>query len=267
MIGNGTVTGWGSHGIDAWSGGYPRNLLFERLTLSGNGAHGLYTEAGSIIKDCIAIANAYSGFFSQGGELTGCLARENSSAGFTVNNASLSQCSSQFNPGYGFNMTASRALDCDSQNNQSAGVLCAGVGCEIRRCRVASNGNSGILTDSTCTGVLIEGNNIANNVYYGINTGGIAGAYIVGNHLLLNASGGILLSEDKDYVENNHVVTASGVFGIQVSGSSYVNNVVVRNVVIGGGSTSMNYNALSFSDVGPIGSAAAAGNPWANISH
>src|SRR5262245_34532613 len=33
VVRNGVVTGWGNHGIDAWSGGYPRNMVFEKLTI------------------------------------------------------------------------------------------------------------------------------------------------------------------------------------------------------------------------------------------
>jgi len=75
------------------------------------------------------------------------------------------------------------------------------------------------------------------------------------------------MNDSNNYIENNHIISANGVEGIGVSSSSYSNNVVVRNVVIGGGSASVNYALGAFSDAGPIGSAASASNPWANISH
>jgi hypothetical protein len=61
------------------------------------------------------------------------------------------------------------------------------------------------------------------------------------------------------------VITLSGVTGIEVAGGSYSNNVIVRNSVSGNGSG--NYQNPGNNDFGPIGTAATATSPWANISH
>jgi hypothetical protein len=262
---NGTVTGWGGNGIDGYSSGFPRNLLYEKLTLSANGANGLHTEAGSIIRDCIAIGNGTSGFVSAGGEIIDCVARNNSGDGFTVNFCSLSHCSSEFNLNNGFTLVSSRALDCDSQLN-SEGISCSGNGNEVRRCRAILNGDDGIVSNGSGSGTVIEDCEAANNSSHGIETAGIGGAYIAGNNVSLNGAGGIFISDSNNYIENNHVVTTTGVNGILITSGSYVNTVAVRNVVVGGGSPAINYSSAG-NDFGPIGSASSATSPWANISH
>jgi Right handed beta helix region len=268
VVRNGTVTGWGSHGIDAWSGGYPRNMVFEKLTISANAANGLYTEAGTIIRDSIAIGNVGIGFYTQGGEIIGCLARENSGAAFNVVNTSLLHCTAQFNSGYGYYLTSSRAVDCDCVNNSSAAMICDGIGCEIRRCRIINTGNTAIFCVAGGGGHVVQDCEIANSAYQGIYiAGGVGGNMFVANNLRLNAGGGIILNDSNNYVENNHVLSANGVEGIGVSSATYTNNVVVRNVVAGGGSASVNYSFSVIMDAGPIGSASSATSPWANISH
>ncbi len=61
------------------------------------------------------------------------------------------------------------------------------------------------------------------------------------------------------------MVTTGGIAGIEVSGLEYTNNVVIHNTVIGGGAN--NYQNPGNNDFGPIGTAATATSPWANISH
>jgi hypothetical protein len=88
---------------------------------------------------------------------------------------------------------------------------------------------------------------------------------MTGNNCTTNLSVNILINGSNNRIEANHVVTTSGVAGIEISGAEYANNIVIRNTVIGGGST--NYVNMGSNDFGPIGTAATATSPWANISH
>lgn len=270
---NGAVNGWGSHGIDAWSGGYPRNTLFEKLTVSANGAYGIYAEAGSIIRECSAIANANSGFYCQGGELIDCLARENNTlsaptgAGFTVVNSSLIHCDAQYTHGNGFNLTSSQALDCNCFYNSGDGFICEGAGNQVSRCRISFNSGIGVDFDSGTSENVIENCLVANNTSYGLYTSGSSGSStITGNTFDFNSGGAIIIGESNDLIENNHAVINSGDYGISITDSSYTNIVVVKNVVVGGGAN--NYSNIGgTSDFGPVGTAASSTSPFANISH
>lgn len=268
---NGTVTGWGSHGIDAWSGGYPRNIVFEKLTVSANGAYGIYTEAGSIIRDCVAIGNGNSGFYSQGGEIIDCLSRQNNTAGsptgggFTVFNSSMVHCDAQFNNNNGIYLNSSQALDCSCTYNTGNGVICEGTGDQVSRCHICFNG-TGLFFDSGNVQNLIENCLVANNSGYGLDTSGSGGSTITGNTFDLNTGGAIIISESNDYIENNHGVLSSGDYGIAITSSGFTNVVVVKNVMVGGGANNYS-NIAGANDFGPISTAAFATSPFANISH
>ncbi|WP_040549105.1 right-handed parallel beta-helix repeat-containing protein [Pedosphaera parvula] len=269
VLRNGSVTGWGSHGVDAYNGGYPRNMLFEHLTISGNGGHGLYTEAGSIVRDCLFINNINDGLNSVGGEISGCIARKNGGYGFETSYATLHHCLAEYNGGGGgFSLYSSRALDCNSQFNSGTGFDCFGIGDAIRKCRIASNNGNAIHINSDNGANVIEDCEIENNSLYGIYGPGTGGSFIARNNFSLNVAGGIVISDSNNYIEGNHVVTSVGVHGISITSSGYTNNVVAKNVVVGGGSASNNYSNIGgANDFGPIGSAASATSPWANISH
>ena len=58
FIGNGTVHGWGGHGIDAGSAAVGH---FERLLLSSNAADGLIVGSRSMAHDCMASGNSSNG--------------------------------------------------------------------------------------------------------------------------------------------------------------------------------------------------------------
>jgi parallel beta-helix repeat protein len=264
VVRNGTLTGWGLSGIDAWSYGYPRNMLFEKITVSGNAANGIYSEAGSIIRDCLAIGNGESGFYSQGGEISGCVARNNGT-GFTAYNCSLWHCGAEYNTGTGFYLSSSRTLDCDSIFNGSYGFDCYSSGNELHSCRSMNNSNIGVFVEAGSGQNMVEDCTIANDSPYGMYTEGNGGTTIARNSFTGNPYGALIIADSNNYIEDNHVVTSSEEPGIGNGGGDLTNNVVVKNYVTGGGS-GYNYY-IPGNDIGPIGSAATATSPWANISH
>jgi parallel beta-helix repeat protein len=264
VVRNGTVTGWGLNGIDAWSYGYPRNMLFEKITVSGNTDYGIFSEAGSVIRDCLAIDNGDSGFYSQGGEISGCVARNNG-IGFTAYNCSLWHCGSEYNNGVGFYIGSARALDCDCIFNGSHGFDCYLSGNELHSCRSMNNSGIGVFVEAGCGQNKVDDCTIANNSQYGMYTEGYGGTTISRNSFTGNTYGALIIADSNNYIEDNHVVTTSEVPGIGNGGGILTNNVVVRNYVIGGGS-GYNYY-IPGNDIGPLGSAATVTSPWANISH
>ena len=266
-IRNGTLTGWGSHGLDAYSSGFPRNMVFEGLTLSGNGSAGIYAEADSIMRNCLAIGNAGDGFHSYGGEVTDCIARNNGGYGIEVVNGNVRRCFVDHNNSVGVSLTSSRAVDCIIQTNNSYGVICNGPGDELRGCRITGNQNVAVYCNADNGANVIADCLISANGSYGIYTVGLGRSLITGNQLCLNFYGGIVIGDSNNHIENNNVITFNGAPGISVTSSGYTNNVVIKNVVGGGGSAANNYFNPGNNDFGPIGTAATATSPWANISH
>jgi parallel beta-helix repeat protein len=122
---------------------------------------------------------------------------------------------------------------------------------------VLARGNSYGITLRDPTGgtvkdcVAIDNSSIGIFVYY--NT------LVVDNQAFRNNDGIYVLSSGNK-VDSNHVVTNSS-YGIVVNA---VLNVIIRNTAINSGLS--NYHIAAGSDVGPIGTAAAATSPWANIS-
>jgi parallel beta-helix repeat protein len=163
----------------------------------------------------------------------------------------------------------SRVFDCAVEYNSGEGVLSQYNGHnEIRRCRVIGSATGGIISVGTSGAEVIADCVVENNTSYGIQVSG-PDCLIVGNHCVLNTSQGIVIGSDSNRIEGNTVLTANGVVGIGLTQSGYSHNVTVRNYVSGGGSDSVNYSlgTLAGSDYGPVGSAATATSPWANISH
>jgi parallel beta-helix repeat protein len=114
----------------------------------------------------------------------------------------------------------------------------------VSGCLVQNNKNSGIYVDEPNSTVIA-------NTCIGNNTGNFS------------THAGICINDSNNRVEDNHV-TGSGHGGIQVNGS-YVNNVIIKNNVSGNGTS--NYVVPAGNDLGPVGVAATATSPWANISH
>ena len=153
--------------------------------------------------------------------------------------------------------------DCDASNNAFDGIL--GRNCVVRNCRAANNGSRGIyVRPGTVSGCWVQ-----NNTFSGIYSDG-PGSKIIGNTCIGNnssadtTSAGIYINDSFNRVENNNV-SASGHAGIQVNNAAYIADVVIKNTVSGNGAN--NYLGLANNDFGPIGTAATATSPWANISH
>lgn len=163
--------------------------------------------------------------------------------------------------GYGIHLTGSSVVrDCKVQGSTASGfdgvfisggiaVDCvvsgnAGNGIEaqssqVRHCLIKNNGGDGIILDGNC--------------------------HVIGNTLVGNGGTyNIEITGTNNCVEDNHVTGSGPEIGIYVPSGS-TNNIIARNSVEGFGAS--NYSVATGNDAGPIGSAATATSPWANISH
>jgi parallel beta-helix repeat protein len=132
----------------------------------------------------------------------------------------------------------------------------------ISGCTILNSGGDGL--DFYGNGGTVSDCVVSGSHGYGISASG-SNAQILGNTLNGNTYIAILMNGNNNRIEGNHVITPHGTVGIEVAGSEDTNNIVIRNTVSGNGAS--NYSNPGNNDFGPIGTAATATSPWANISH
>ena len=207
-------------------------------TASGNGGTGIDAVNG-VVENCTATGNVLSGISSTGGIIQGCWCSKNDGGIEASAGCVIAHCTSTGNTGNGINAT----------------------GCVVENCILTSNNSDGI--DLYGPGS-VSGCLVANNTYIGISVYN-SGFQVLGNTCVSNKQYGIVIEGNAGRVEGNHVLTLPTQFGIEIFGSSFSNNVVVRNSVTG--ASSSDYSTGAGNDIGPIGVASSVTSPWANIQH
>jgi parallel beta-helix repeat protein len=152
-------------------------------------------------------------------------------------------------------------VDCIASDNRGEGIdVYEGI---VHRCEVSRNGKNGIASRS-CT--RISGCNVHGNELNGIRVD--FQAHVVGNQCHWNGAPGnekagiFVHSVGSDCrIENNNLTGNDG-YGLRIDGSD---NTVFRNSANHNGI--QDYFIAAGNDVGPIGTAATATSPWANISY
>ena len=301
---NGSLSGWGYSGVDAASAN-PSGVLLEHLSASGNNNFGIFT-GNSVVRDCVCQNNGEGGVYvSSASLISGCSLIHNTNI-YAAGIVAFGDCMARdCQLGFNYNGVVTYGGRCqvhDSQINSNAVdgfyiyyntaasvTACASL---ISRCSLVGNGQNGIymlggysnLTGSpaTVSDCLVAGNGqsgiylfespgskvsdctVTGNGLSGIYIGG-DGSSIVGNTCQANNSGsdtnnaGIFIYANSCRVENNHL-TGNGYAGIVIK-TPFVNNIVIKNTITDG------YILPTGNDIGPIGQAATATSPWANIFH
>jgi parallel beta-helix repeat protein len=150
--------------------------------------------------------------------------------------------------------------DCVSRSNSLDGIQCNG--CLVTGCVVSDNRNGILALASTVSGCVVRNNRLS-----GISISS-SGCHVVGNNCFGNnpsgssVQAGIYLNASTNLIEGNWV-SGNGHGGIQI-GATYTGNIVTKNFVSGNGTN--NYINPANNDFGPVGTAASATSPWANIS-
>jgi hypothetical protein len=260
---NGTISGWGF--CDVSSASSSMNLVLERLNVSDSFL-GISIAAG-MVRDCNSQNTASGGidvFVS--GSVSGCSA-QNNGAGYGIQAVSgnVSGCTADNNNGNGIYVSGGNVSGCTADNNNGTGIY--DWGGTVTGCSVQGNNGYGI---SVWPGSVVTGCNVKGNLSSGIYVMG-SGSEIIGNTCNGNNStavslqAGIFIVGSNNRVENNHV-TANGSAGIQVLfDNTLTNNIIIKNSVSGNGVN--NYVVPAGNDLGPVGTAATATSPWANVSH
>ena len=139
--------------------------------------------------------------------------------------------------------------------------IAGGIVCEIHHCIVAGNTGVGIAVSETG---LIENCALNNNTAGGIS---VSNWSVVRENTLdfHTTNPAIIVTGMRNRIEANHLTRNQN--GIQVTRT---NNSIFRNSAsgtTGGGTPSGSYNIIGASnDLGPVGTAATATSPWANLS-
>ncbi len=236
---------------DCRAAGGGRGFWFQggRMTLtrcSATGLTGAQTafEIGpnSLLTECRATDNSLHGFLLfPRCTLTDCTAAQNLGDGFLANAgsaASFINCTAAANNGDGFDLGDGATVQgCTANDNLARGISMTNGG-SVVNCTTRNNQNDGIAVNFSC---LVRGNSCN-----GDGTG-------IGFEAAVRVSG------QANRIEANNITFADR--GILASSGG---NVIVSNSLKG---CTVNFDIVGGNDVGPIGSAATATSPWANIQY
>jgi parallel beta-helix repeat protein len=220
----------------------------------------------TLIQDCQSFGNGEEGI--KAGDYThviGSVLRDNTGWGMSVGTGSVVENTSSF-------------------ANFSNGII-AGSNSLIKDCVTFSNGTDGlgnsdgintarysrvtgcVSRDNNGVGIAVgEGSVVENSSSIANLDDGIRverRSYVLNNNVYGNAAGaplgaGIHASSTDNRIEGNNLIGND--VGIEVVATG---NVIIKNSASGNGT---NYSIVAGNDVGPIGSAATATSPWANIA-
>ena len=216
-IRNGSISGWGSAGLEGTAGGLAR---IEDLRADVNVGNGIVINSGSQVNNCIA--------FQNGG------------VGIAVsNNVLVTGCVSSFNGGHGFGLgTACTIKSCLSFSNTGSGISTGGVNyLTVIDCNANSNTGGGIavlarafITSSTAegngvVGISVGASSTVSNCHASGNTGdgivALTGSAVTGCTASANTGDGIEVDNlsrlEGNTCEGNGVEAADGA-GIHVTG-------------------------------------------------
>lgn len=283
IVRNGVVRGWGGDGIDAAD---DTNVVVVNVAASDNGGDGIRVGPASVVTGCTSTGNTGDGIAlgegasaencsARGNGATGiradpaggatpaggcsivnCNAADNTGDGFLASNSVLSVCTSNYNGGNGFNVPNCTVTDAEARNNGQNGFLTGNS--TLARCIGRTNMLDGFLCNE---GTLLEGCVARGNSGDGIQCDKEVTVRFC--HVEDNFSGvGIRVIGTDCRLEANTLLN-NGVNGILI-GAGATGNTVFRNSASG---HATNYSIVAGNDFGPIGSAASATSPWANIQH
>jgi parallel beta-helix repeat protein len=263
-----------------------------RCTAIGNSQEGILTFAYNNISQCVSGNNGASGIATDNNcQITDCQAQFNNSAGIsTGSGCSISHCTAANNndgilAGAGNLISAcatlanlnsgvtlssnSVATTCAASGNAFSGITIQGVNSTVKACVVSSNAASGIVLYGKYS--TVEGCTASGNLYAGVNI-------IADGCLLLNNT----CDSNGSVFTGNAGIAGFGVSGSQIEANHFSNNshvglyldaacthnIVARNVAVTNTVQTTSYNvSAANNDVGPMGRAATATSPWANLQY
>ena len=253
VIRNGTVSGWGSDGINLIAGGFGNGSTIENITAAGNGnassGYGIFANSKAVVRGCTALNN-YTGIQTgSGSTLSHCTASDNVLFGIKTGSAStvsdcvatnttsgtgfsggfgsvLINCSSSLNETGFFADSGTSLSNCSAYDNSGPGFNAFSDN-TISNCSALGNGTTGIGAGS---GSVVEGCSASSNGGNGLSC--FRDCVIRGNTLANNGSSGtganIRVTGSANRIEANNCSGAER--GIHITAAD---NVIVRNTCRG----------------------------------
>jgi parallel beta-helix repeat protein len=285
FVRNGTVRNWGASSLGT---SYAINSRFEKLRLSDSTA-GLMTgynceivdcacwnagnvsnpalqvSDGCVVRNCVVAGSGYGILGANGDLIESCLLRSNTFCIQVGSDCTIRDCAAIAGGGTGINAGNNATIQsCQSLRNQGGGIM-VGNGSRVQDCAAIGNTNAGIFVygGTSVSGCTCDYNGLSGiYVYY-------PGCAVINNtctgNNIRNSGGdsGIYIDDSNNRVDGNHLANNNG-YGIDVN-ATYANNVVIRNDA--SDNLPFNYYLPASADAGPLGTAATATSPWANISY
>jgi hypothetical protein len=236
------------------------NARLSNVTVRNVTGTGITVGEASVLSGCRSSSNTLSGFFiASRSVVTDCLATSNGTHGFAGNDSiTLTNCRAETNGQRGFIFNDRCTFTNCAASQNSVGGYSVRDGATFINCFASDNGGDGFIARF---GSRWESCTSRSNTFDGIEAS--SGAYILNcvldtNGLGVGSGANIRLTGDSGRIEGNSLIGAD--FGIQ---TLFGGHVIVRN---NARNNANNYGGISGgNDVGPIGTAATATSPWANI--
>lgn len=274
-----------NNGLEGFGGNLDSECVFEGSVACQNGDAGFYTYPHCVLVDCVAANNGNDGFdLDFLCSTRDCSAEYNGASGFDINYSGCiaTHCVCYENDTGVWAADHCVVRECDSYDNFADGID-AGAGSVVESCSTSYNSGNGILVSNACSvaGCVSDTNNgpasvgivagadcsIKNCVATANSVNGIVvtnacvleGNLCDGNGSGNTGDGGIRCFGSSNRIDNNQLV-GNNANGLYLDGSG---NTVIHNTARGNLTTQ--YSVGSGNDVGPIGSAATATSPWANL--
>lgn len=214
----------------------------------------------SVVRDCEAALNSSAGI--RGGVnllIEGCSITSSGAGVVCGGEGLIRNTTSRSNAGVGFQLgERSTAEACTATGNAGSGFA-AGDGAAIRGCTAANNGGVGIFANN---GSSIENNLTRANQQDGIYVNfscAVIGNNCNGDGTAAGNHGAIRAIGQANRIDSNNITYADR--GLMIASGG---NTIIRNSVKG---CTVNFDIVGGNDVGPVGSAATATSPWANIQY
>jgi Right handed beta helix region len=175
-----------------------RNIVLERLVISGSPGYGIYCSCPAVVRDCLCVSNNGSGIFVYGGgQITDCDAGNNGQTGINVYNGIVRNCRAANNASGGILVAPGTVSGCWVQNNGDSGIYLGAPGSEaIGNTCIGNNTNATTFNAGIFVGAVnnrVEDNHVSASGYAGISVNSsYSGNIIVKNFVSGNGANNYL---------------------------------------------------------------------------
>ena len=236
-----------------------------------NNSDGIAAGSGCSISGCTSANNANAGINTGPGcSISHCAAANNNNGIVAGADSSISVCTALANLNFGISLSSnSVATACAASGNDNFGISIEGANSTAKACVASSNAANGIVLYGRYS--TVEGCTASGNLLSGI-TVVADGCLALNNTCDSNGSGlggnaGIAcFSSVSGRIEANHFSNNSH-YGLYVDAGS-THNIITRNIAVTNTVQTLSYDVSTVNnDVGPVGKAATATSPWANLQY